>query len=69
MRHDPTFFLHADGRTLAAVHEAARQRARELRAQAMDAFWSALLRWARERLRNGRRPAAAARRPHAPCAG
>lgn len=67
MQHDPNLFRHLDARTLAAVHDAARSRARELRALAMEAFWSALLRWMQERLRKVRRVPAAARRQHGAC--
>lgn len=67
MQHDPDFIRHLDAHTRAAVHDAARQRARELRAQAMDAFWSALLRRVREHLRTERRTAARASTRHDPC--
>lgn len=66
MQYDPNLLRHMDARALAAVHEAAGLRARELRAQAMDAFWSSLLRWVRGQLRAGRAGAAGApRRPGA----
>lgn len=67
MQHDPDFIRLLDARTLAAVHDAARLRARELRAQAMDAFWSALLRRVRERSRTGHRATARASTRQDPC--
>jgi hypothetical protein len=67
MQHDPDFIRLLDARTVAAVHDAARLRARELRAQAVDAFWSALLRRVRERLRTERRTTARASTRHDPC--
>lgn len=67
MQYDSNFLRHMDARTLAAVHDAARLRAHELRAQAMDAFWSALLLWIRERWRTARRATTGANRQHGAC--
>jgi hypothetical protein len=67
MQYDPDFIRHMDAHTLAAVHDAVRLRARELRAQAMDAFWSALLRRVRGTLRTGHCATAGAHRRHGTC--